>query len=69
MIGERLNSQEKHKNEELQEFRETEVIAESLPIESGSMLLDSFAPSDLDDFLRKLCRLWHIDLDLEEELL
>lgn len=33
------------------------------------LLLDSFAPSDLDDFLRKLCRLWHIDLDLEEELL
>jgi len=31
--------------------------------------LESFDPIDLEDFLRKLCQFWHIDLAFEQKLL
>jgi hypothetical protein len=31
--------------------------------------LENFDPIDLEDFLRKLCLLWHIDLAFEQKLL
>ena len=31
--------------------------------------LENFDPLDLEDFLRNLCQLWHIDLAFEEKLL
>jgi hypothetical protein len=31
--------------------------------------LENFAPTDLDSFLRDVCRLWHIDLDFGEAML
>ena len=31
--------------------------------------LENFDPVDLEDFLRNLCQLWHIDLAFEEKLL
>jgi hypothetical protein len=33
------------------------------------LAIENFAPTDLTDFLRKLCHLWHIDLAFEEDLL